>query len=234
MAAKYRNSLSNICRVQQSAHILNYVYPNKDSCRWELNLVYNFEDMTVTLDVCRGLLEWAATWSTAAARASWRRPPRLPAVETSPSLLLDRYERILDIAAGWTMKHHFVLWTLFNVCLNFQMYSDAGLLGAMVVCEASSAGKVVGAVAAALRNAQVSLKPNLFACWIQSRDFEFLPSNIIRHAVASARWLTRRWLLPRRTCSPMSTQCLRLHLTRLRTWDHRFHDYLMCWKRSSS
>merc|ERR1719362_1894851 len=35
-----------------------------------------------------------------------------------------------------------------------QMYSDAGLLGAMVVCEASSAGKVVGAVAAALRNAQ--------------------------------------------------------------------------------
>ena len=46
--------------------------------------------------------------------------------------------------------------------LYFQMYSDAGLLGAMVVCEASSAGKVVGAVAAALRNAQVSLKPNLF------------------------------------------------------------------------
>merc|ERR1712032_327028 len=37
-----------------------------------------------------------------------------------------------------------------------QMYSDAGLLGAMVVCEASSAGKVVGAVAAALRNAQVT------------------------------------------------------------------------------
>ena len=46
--------------------------------------------------------------------------------------------------------------------LYFQMYSDAGLLGAMVVCEASSAGKVVGAVAAALRNAQVSLKPKLF------------------------------------------------------------------------
>ena len=37
-----------------------------------------------------------------------------------------------------------------------QMYSDAGLLGAMVVCEASSAGKVVGAVAAALRSAQAS------------------------------------------------------------------------------
>merc|ERR1712020_203676 len=37
-----------------------------------------------------------------------------------------------------------------------QMYSDAGLLGAMVVCEASSAGKVVGAVAAALRSAQVT------------------------------------------------------------------------------
>merc|ERR1712115_72262 len=37
-----------------------------------------------------------------------------------------------------------------------QMYSDAGLLGAMVVCEASSAGKVVGDVAAALRNAQVT------------------------------------------------------------------------------
>ena len=36
------------------------------------------------------------------------------------------------------------------------MYSDAGLLGAMVVCEAASAGKVVGAVAAALRNAQVT------------------------------------------------------------------------------
>merc|ERR1712117_31615 len=33
-----------------------------------------------------------------------------------------------------------------------QMYSDAGLLGAMVVCEASSAGKVVGAVAAAKKN----------------------------------------------------------------------------------
>ena len=37
-----------------------------------------------------------------------------------------------------------------------QMYSDAGLLGAMVVCEAASAGKVVGAVAAALRSAQAS------------------------------------------------------------------------------
>ena len=60
------------------------------------------------------------------------------------------------------MKYDFVLWALFNVCLNFQMYSDAGLLGAMVVCEASSAGKVVGAVAAALRNAQVSLKSKLF------------------------------------------------------------------------
>ena len=36
------------------------------------------------------------------------------------------------------------------------MYSDAGLLGAMVVCEAASAGKVVGAVAAALRSAQAS------------------------------------------------------------------------------
>ena len=85
-------------------------------------------------------------------------------METSPSLLLDRYERILDIAAGWTRKYDFVLWASFNVCLYFQMYSDAGLLGAMVVCEASSAGKVVGAVAAALRNAQVSLKPNLFVC----------------------------------------------------------------------
>merc|ERR1712112_538167 len=37
-----------------------------------------------------------------------------------------------------------------------QMYSDAGLLGAMVVCEAVSAGKIVGAVAAALRSAQVT------------------------------------------------------------------------------
>ena len=37
-----------------------------------------------------------------------------------------------------------------------QMYSDAGLLGAMVVCEAASAGKVVGAVAAALRSATVT------------------------------------------------------------------------------
>ena len=35
------------------------------------------------------------------------------------------------------------------------MYSDAGLLGAMVICEAASAGKVVAAVAAALRSAKV-------------------------------------------------------------------------------
>jgi len=37
-----------------------------------------------------------------------------------------------------------------------QTYSDAGLLGAMVVCEAASAGKVVGAVAAALRSVTVT------------------------------------------------------------------------------
>merc|ERR1712055_1242632 len=37
-----------------------------------------------------------------------------------------------------------------------QTYSDAGLLGAMVVTEAASAGKVVGAVAAALRSAAVT------------------------------------------------------------------------------
>lgn len=37
-----------------------------------------------------------------------------------------------------------------------QMYSDAGLLGAMVICEAASAGKVVAAVAAALRSAKVT------------------------------------------------------------------------------
>merc|ERR1719470_519870 len=37
-----------------------------------------------------------------------------------------------------------------------QTYSDAGLLGAMVVTEAASAGKVVGAIAAALRSATVS------------------------------------------------------------------------------
>eukprot|EP00092_Neocalanus_flemingeri_P004105 GFUD01004417.1.p1 GENE.GFUD01004417.1~~GFUD01004417.1.p1 ORF type:complete len:447 (-),score=104.56 GFUD01004417.1:452-1792(-) len=37
-----------------------------------------------------------------------------------------------------------------------QMYSDAGLLGAMVVAEAASAGKVVEAVAAALRSATVT------------------------------------------------------------------------------
>ena len=67
------------------------------------------------------------------------------------------------------------------------MYSDAGLLGAMVVCEASSAGKVVGAVAAALRNAQVSLKPKLFVWLNQSRDFEILLFNIVRLAVTSAR-----------------------------------------------
>jgi len=37
-----------------------------------------------------------------------------------------------------------------------QTYSDASLLGAMVVCDAASAGKVVGAVAAALRSATVT------------------------------------------------------------------------------
>ena len=37
-----------------------------------------------------------------------------------------------------------------------QSYSDAGLLGAMVVTEAASAGKVVAAVAAALRTASVT------------------------------------------------------------------------------
>ena len=37
-----------------------------------------------------------------------------------------------------------------------QTYSDAGLLGAMVVTEAASARKVVGAVAAALRSATVT------------------------------------------------------------------------------
>ena len=42
------------------------------------------------------------------------------------------------------------------------MYSDAGLLGAMVVCEAASAGKVVGAVAAALRSAQASQISSVF------------------------------------------------------------------------
>ena len=36
------------------------------------------------------------------------------------------------------------------------MYSDAGLLGAMVVAEAGAAGKVVSAVAAALRSAAVT------------------------------------------------------------------------------
>lgn len=37
-----------------------------------------------------------------------------------------------------------------------QMYSDSGLLGALVICEAASAGKVVGGVAAALRQASVT------------------------------------------------------------------------------
>jgi len=37
-----------------------------------------------------------------------------------------------------------------------QMYSDAGLLGAMVICEAAAAGKVVPAVVAALRAAKVT------------------------------------------------------------------------------
>lgn len=37
-----------------------------------------------------------------------------------------------------------------------QMYSDAGLLGALVICEAASAGKVVGGVAAALRSVSVT------------------------------------------------------------------------------
>lgn len=36
------------------------------------------------------------------------------------------------------------------------LYSDAGLLGAMVVCEAAAAGKIVSAVAAALRSATVT------------------------------------------------------------------------------
>ena len=36
-----------------------------------------------------------------------------------------------------------------------QMYSDSGLLGAMVVAEAAAAGKVVAAVAQALRTVQV-------------------------------------------------------------------------------
>jgi predicted Zn-dependent peptidase len=36
------------------------------------------------------------------------------------------------------------------------LYSDGGLLGAMVVCEASAAGKIVSAVAAALRSASVT------------------------------------------------------------------------------
>lgn len=37
-----------------------------------------------------------------------------------------------------------------------QTYSDAGLLGAMIVCEAEAAGKVVGAVAAAIRSVNVT------------------------------------------------------------------------------
>lgn len=44
-------------------------------------------------------------------------------------------------------------YVLLAIC---QTYSDAGLLGAMVVTEAASAGKVVGAVAAALRSATVT------------------------------------------------------------------------------
>ena len=36
------------------------------------------------------------------------------------------------------------------------MYSDAGLLGAMIVADGASAGKVVQAVAAALRSASVT------------------------------------------------------------------------------
>lgn len=36
------------------------------------------------------------------------------------------------------------------------LYSDAGLLGAMIVCEAAAAGKIVSAVAAALRSANVT------------------------------------------------------------------------------
>ena len=53
-----------------------------------------------------------------------------------------------------------------------QMYSDAGLLGAMVVCEAASAGKVVGAVAAALRSAQASII--LSEYWLHIARLHFL------------------------------------------------------------
>jgi predicted Zn-dependent peptidase len=44
----------------------------------------------------------------------------------------------------------------FNISAIGNLYSDAGLLGAMVVCEASAAGKIVSAVAAALRSANVT------------------------------------------------------------------------------
>ena len=46
--------------------------------------------------------------------------------------------------------------TLFSFSAIGSLYSDAGLLGAMVVCEAASAGKIVSAVVAALRSATVT------------------------------------------------------------------------------
>ena len=104
------------------------------------------------------------------------------------------------------------------------MYSDAGLLGAMVVCEASSAGKVVGAVAAALRNAQAS---KWFMCVIEFKIIvyswpDFQRRDILTLTHNSSRWPMRRWLLQRRTCWLMFTPCSRLPSTRLRTWDHRW------------
>jgi predicted Zn-dependent peptidase len=57
--------------------------------------------------------------------------------------------KLAQVAAAASSANH-------SVSALGQMYSDAGLLGAMVICEAASAGKVVGAVAAALRSAKVT------------------------------------------------------------------------------
>ena len=102
------------------------------------------------------------------------------------------------------------------------MYSDAGLLGAMVVCEASSAGKVVGAVAAALRNAQAS-KCFMTSLLFKNHWFSWLPFHGIPKLMHElSRSLMRRWLQQRRTCWLMFTPCLKLPSTRSRTWDPKW------------
>ncbi len=59
---------------------------------------------------------------------------------------------LLTLLSDWTI----IITVLYFISAIGNLYSDAGLLGAMVVCEASAAGKIVSAVAAALRRANVT------------------------------------------------------------------------------